>query len=286
MAAQAVRPAELIVVDASTNTATERLCASEPLPKTLTRCIRSPTAGAATQRNTGSAYASQPFLWYLDDDVILEPDCLPRLWGAISGDEKMGGVSAMIVNQSYRRPGRVGRIVYALLNGRAEHSYAGKCIGPAINFLPEDRDDLPEIVPTQWLNTGCTIYRREALPSPPFGEKFTGYSLLEDLALSLTVGKRWKLANARTARIFHDSQPGEHKSAIEDIVHMDFVNRFYIMIDVLNKRRLVDLTKFALLQLFITLSVAKNPRVFLSTIRGQWAGIIEILKRRRSGWMG
>ncbi len=58
------------------------------------------------------------------------------------------------------------------------------------------------MVPVEWLNTTCTLYRREALPDPPFLSHFTGYSLMEDLALSLTVGKRWKLANARGLRIF------------------------------------------------------------------------------------
>jgi hypothetical protein len=31
---------------------------------------------------------------------------------------------------------------------------------------------------------------------------------MEKVTLSLTGGKRWKLANGRTARIDHDSQPG------------------------------------------------------------------------------
>jgi GT2 family glycosyltransferase len=283
MAAQTVLPAELIIVDASTNTATEELCASGPLPGALTHYIKSPIAGAAAQRNTGTTHASQPFVWYLDDDVVLEPDCLARLWEAISGDEKIGGLSAMIVNQSYQQPGRISRLVYALLNGRVEQSYAGKCIGPAINFLPEDRDDLPEIVATEWLNTTCTIYRREALPSPPFGKKFTGYSLLEDLSLSLNIGRRWRLANVRTARVYHDSQPGEHKAVAQDIVHMGLVNRYYIMTEVLGRRGVADHAKFALLQLFAALSVAGKPRMLIATVKGQFSGAAEIIRRAKSG---
>src|SRR4029077_19457523 len=108
-------------------------------------------------------------------------------------------------------PGRVSRLVFRLMGERREASYAGKGLGPAGNLLPENRDDLPEMVPVQWLNTTCTMYRREALPEPPFPTNFTGYSLMEDLALSLQVGKSWRLMNARTARVFHDSQPGDHK---------------------------------------------------------------------------
>jgi glycosyltransferase involved in cell wall biosynthesis len=283
MAAQTEVPTEIIVVDASTDAATEQLCATEKVGEKLIRYIKSPIAGAAAQRNIGTANASHPFVWFLDDDVILEPDCLGRLWKAISGDERIGGVNAMIVNQSYRQPGRISRVVYALLNGRAERSYAGRCIGPAINFLPEDRDDLPEIVPIEWLNTTCTIYRAAALPNPPFSNHFIGYSLMEDLALSLAVGKTWQLANVRAARVFHDSQPGEHKAVAHDIVRMGLVNRYYIMTEVLDRRGVVDHAKFALLQLFTALSVARKPRMLLSTVKGQFAGIAEIIRGGKSG---
>jgi FkbM family methyltransferase len=132
------------------------------------------------------------------------------------------------------------------------------------------------------LNTTCTIYRTEALPEPPFAENFKGYSLLEDLALSLTVGKRWKLANVRTARVFHDSQPGPHKAAIQDLVRMGLVNRYYVMTEILDRRGISDHVKFALLQLFAVLSVARTPRVLISTVKGQFTGVAEIVRRGKS----
>jgi hypothetical protein len=123
-------------------------------------------------------------------------------------------------------------------------------LGPAVNLLPEDRDDLPEVVPVEWLNTTCTLYRREALPDPPFPPQFHGYSLMEDLALSLTVGKRWPLANARTARIFHDSQPGTHKSDPAVLAEMQLVNRHYVMTKILGRNRVADYLKLILFELF------------------------------------
>jgi hypothetical protein len=47
------------------------------------------------------------------------------------------------------------------------------------------------------------------------------------VALSLTAGKRWKLANARTARIYHDSQPGTHNSDPRVLAEMQLVNCYY-----------------------------------------------------------
>ncbi len=143
---------------------------------------RANVTGAAAQRNAGRSHgATQPFVWFFDDDILFEPDCVQRLWSAIESDRQLGGVNAMITNQRYQSPGMISRLMFTLMNGGPEKSFAGKLIGPAINLLPEDRDDLPEVVPVEWLNTTCTIYRREALPSPPFESFFTGYSLMEDV---------------------------------------------------------------------------------------------------------
>jgi len=107
----------------------------------------------------------------------------------MQSDAGIGGVNAMITNQQYHTPGRVSRIMYRLMHGKKSASYAGKCIGPASNLLPQDIDSLPEYQPVEWLNTTCTLYRKEALPQPAFHSHFTGYSLMEDVSLSLTVAK-------------------------------------------------------------------------------------------------
>jgi hypothetical protein len=166
----------------------------------------------------------------------------------------------MITNQRYLPPGRVSRLLFPFLHGRAEASYAGKCIGPAFNLLPEDRPDLPEVVPVEWLNSTCTLYRRQALPQPLFPPNFTGYSLMEDVTLSLMVGKKWKLANARTARIFHDSQPGDHKSNPAVLAKMELINRHYVMSCILGRQQLGDYLKLAVLQIFgIAASLVSVP---------------------------
>jgi hypothetical protein len=149
-------------------------------------------------------------------------------------------------------------------------------LGPAVNLLPEDRENLPEVVPVEWLNTTCTLYRREALPSPPFDSVFTGYSMMEDLTLSLRVGKKWKLANARTARIFHDSQPGSHKSDPVALAEMELVNRYYVMTQVMGNRRFRDFVRLFLWEAFqlSACAVASQSRPTLPALwRGKWRGL-------------
>src|ERR1700686_3866574 len=242
LAEQTAQPAELRIVDASTNGSTRSLCVEEVIPglrSTVSWCGAN-LAGAASQRNQGVRGCSQPVIGFMDDDILFEPDCFVRLWRALQSDDRTGGGNAMIMNQRYQSPGRISQIVFRLLDNRPLSSYPGGVLGPAVNLLPEDREDLPEAVSVDWLNTTCTLYRREALPDPPFPDRFEGYSMMEDLALSLTVGRCWKLANARTARIYHDSQPGEHKSDPGLVAEMELVNRHYVMTKVLGRSRFPD----------------------------------------------
>jgi hypothetical protein len=189
----------------------------------------------------------------------------------------------MIVNQRYQPPGRASRLMFWLMAGRTEKTYAGRVLGPAVNLLPEDREDLPEVVPVEWLNTTCTLYRREALPQPPFPDTFTGYSLMEDLALSLTVAKRWRLANARTARIYHDSQPGRHEDDPVAVSRMELVNRHYVMTVVMGKHGIADYGRFALWELFQLISCAIDNRGgigFWRRLRGKMLGLCNVLGSR------
>jgi GT2 family glycosyltransferase len=275
LAQQSAQPADLIVVDGSADSATADVC-SHPPTSLQCRISRLPATviGAAPQRNQGMVIASHPVVLFVDDDVVFEPECISRMHEALQADRRVGGVSAMITNQRYHSPGPVTRSLYAALNGRRRASYAGRCLGPAVNVLPEDREDLPEVVPVEWLNTTCTIYRREALPAPPFDAIFHGYSLCEDLTLSLRVSRRWRLVNARTARIFHDTQPGDHKRNRAALAEMELVNRYYLMREILRQSSPRDYGKLAMWELFtLATALAAGPRQFAEDAWGKLRGL-------------
>src|ERR1017187_2759715 len=284
LARQSAQPAELRIVDASRDRSTRSLCSEEGIPGLRSSMSWSSAAlvGAASQRNQGVHGCSQPVIGFMDDDILFEPECFARLWRALRSDDRIGGVNAMITNQHYQSPGRVSHFVFRLLDSRPESSYAGGVLGPAVNLLPEDSGDLPEVVLVEWLNTTCTLYRREALPDPPFPDHFKGYSLMEDLTLSLTVGRCWKLANVRTARIYHDSQPGIHKGDPELIAEMQLVNRHYVMTKVLGRSRVSDYLKLFLFELFSLASILQSPAgrmVFGPTLRGKIRACRQILMK-------
>ena len=287
LAEQSAQPTEILLIDASDDNDTR--AAVEEHGKTVRGGSailwrKAAEVGAAAQRNAGMALAKQPFVLFCDDDVLFEPECMTRLWEAIGADTSLGGVSAMIVNQKYHAPGMISRFMFALMNGTAADTFAGKVIGPAVHLLPEDRDEMPESVPVDWMNLGCTIYRREALPNPPFLTRFGVYSLMEDLALSLEVAKKWKLANVRTARIFHDSQPGHYKSDPRILSYMELVNRHHVMVQILGRRSTTDYLKLIAWEIFSTATgCVQRPGLTraLEIVRGKYAAVREIRRSKR-----
>jgi cellulose synthase/poly-beta-1,6-N-acetylglucosamine synthase-like glycosyltransferase len=285
--AQFVLPTELIIVDASCDKSTRAVASAFAAEVEAEGCrvLWEPAmlGGAAAQRNQGVALAQQPVICFFDDDIIFGQDCIARLWRALQSDPSLGGVNAMITNQLYRPPRVLSRWMFRLMAGRAQASYAGRVLGPAVNLLPEDRDDLPDVVPVEWLNLGCTLYRYKALPDPVFGGCFTGYSLMEDLALSLAVGRNWKLANVRSARIYHDSRPGAHKDEPVARSRMELVNRHHVMTEVLQRRSRADYARLALWECFQLAVCAIQRRAdltFWRVLRGKLLGLRDILMGR------
>jgi GT2 family glycosyltransferase len=282
LAAQTRVPETVVLVDASSGMESQQLFERGADRFADPRYQRASLAGAAAQRNEGvaSVRAFATTILFLDDDVRLAPDCVERLWAALDGDPGLGGVNAMITNQRYTSPGLVSRTLFRVLHGRRETTYAGLCVGPAMNLLPEDRADLPDVVPVQWLNTTCTLYRTAALPAPPFPDRFTGYSLFEDVALSLTVGRTWRLANTRTARIVHESRGGAHKSDPRAMARMELVNRHFVMTRILGRRSLADYARLLLVEAFglanelrSATGVTRLPHV----VAGKCQGVIDLL---------
>ncbi len=290
LAEQEALPAELVLVDASRESRSREAAGAFAEGFARRGCTLSweeaRVAGAGAQRNQGLARVSQDAVWFFDDDVYFAPACLKRLAAALQSDRRLGGVSAMIVNQSYGSPGRVSRLLFAVMAGRRLLSYAGCVVGPAVNFLPEDRDDLPEVVAVEWLNTTCTLYRREALPNPSFAPNFDSYSFMEDLALSLVVGKSWKLANARRARIFHDSQPGAHKDNVAARSKKELMDRHHIMTRLLGRRGFGDYLRLFLWESFQLAVCAVEKRggpEFWQALEGKAAGLRDLCGAAKRG---
>lgn len=269
---QDTQPAEIIIIDGSVNFNKINQSDFQNLESNIIH-QKAIELGAAKQRNQGIALAITNIIGFFDDDIILEKDCIKNLWEGIQKHPNCGGANAVITNQSYHPLGKFSKIFYSLMGADTSRSLAGKCIGPAICFLPS-LESKEEYLNVDWLNLGCTLYRKEALPIPVFDKHFTGYSLMEDLALSLRVRKNWGLLTISKAKIYHDSQPSEGKNNAFINSEMDLVNRFYIMKYILEQHTLKDCCKLFFQQLFS--AVASKKIISTSYFKGKISAIKKI----------
>ena len=139
-------------------------------PTGRARCRRGPGRGRTgcgrTRRRRRTAARRRPGRW-------------PARWRPTAGPRTARRTAASCRGPSGRSSRRATRPTPAA-RGRGASGRAGG------SDLARGRVRIfPEVASVEWLNTTCTIYRGEALPSPPFCNQFTGYSLMEDLALSL-----------------------------------------------------------------------------------------------------
>ena len=278
---QNVHPSEIIVIDASDETTPPE--ASYHKDGIFYVLLKAEMKGAALQRIQGLSRAKYPFILFMDDDIILEEYCIEKLWNGLNDNILAGGVNAFITNQYYHTPGSITNYFYQTMHGKKLDTYAGMCIGPAWNLLPAKESTGILYNEVDWLNTTCTLYRKVALPDPLFSSHFQGYSLLEDVALSLTIGKNWKLYNIPSARIFHDSQPGAHKNSVYSLAKMELINRFFIMKNVMGRSTLIYKLKLILFETWGIAASLKHSagwKNLVPVIMGKLAAIPDLIRQR------
>jgi glycosyltransferase involved in cell wall biosynthesis len=289
---QTRKPERVVVADGAPAPGVESLvlefAAKSSLPITYLRCVR---VGAAAQRNEAIEHVREEVILFMDDDLYAEPECIDKMLSVFQlsgGDSRLsgvswpiGGVGAILVNQHGHPPSRAFKRWLDFLADQKCDSYAGKVIGPAVNLLPELHSH-EEIVPVEWLNSGCTAYRRETFLESRFGERFEGYSFMEDVDLSVRINKRWGLVVHTGARAYHDSQPSRFKRPFLK-ARMAVVNRYHVMASSLKRTSLRHHVKFLALQLmtmfFILRDSIRSRRISEAVfgIGGTLAGCVSII---------
>ena len=208
---------------------------------------RSPVASAAAQRNQGAASADEDLLLFIDDDLYPDPDCIEKMVTPFEQDDtgRLGGMGVLLKNELAHPPSPRAKRWFDMLADEVLPDYGGRVIGPAVNFYVSPTTD-GRIVEVMWLNAGCTIYRRTAFAEERFGERFIGYSFMEDVDLSLRVARKWKLRVHTGAMAFHDSQPSHFKTPFRK-ARMSIENRYYVMTETMKKTSSLHHGKFLLL---------------------------------------
>lgn len=205
-------------------------------------------SGAAIQRNEAAARADSDILFFLDDDVYPEPDCLANVMAVFHNDpdHQIGGVGCILNNEQVPMPSKRAKRWFDFLADEVCDDYRGRVIGPALNFYARpDVTDSP--LPVDWLNSGCTAYRKLAFDDEKFNACFfMDYSFMEDLDLSIRVARNWKLVVETRARSFHDAQPSRYKTPFRRS-KMAVRNRYHVMSNTLQRISFKYHAKFVLL---------------------------------------
>ncbi|HEV2756386.1 MAG TPA: glycosyltransferase family 2 protein [Actinomycetota bacterium] len=275
LVAQTVLPAELVVVDSSDGTPTRReieeLCSAagikldyhHPAPRGLT-----------VQRNVGIDRSSGDPVFFVDDDVWMDPDCHEQVlkeyekWGP-----ELGGVRA-----TPKRPARpsLGTRLYRKLFGIGGWwpEASGK-VRPG--FYAEGVSDSAGVRRLEYFNGWFMSYRREVFDHERFDEALAGYGYKEDIDFSYRVSRRYVLVQTPKARCDH-LKSGASRLNSHQLQRMNLANQFYL------HRKLMPQTAFhkaalwwAWIGLFI-LNVGKaaqtrDPGLVTGMVAGAWEQI-------------
>ncbi|HJP91863.1 MAG TPA: glycosyltransferase [Pyrinomonadaceae bacterium] len=221
---------EVIVADASTDSQTAEVIADPEWQRAglvVTRVTVHPP-NAVRQRMAAIEIARGENLLLLDDDVVLEPDCVQRLLSLLQEDEDVVAVSADFNNQSWPAPTRIWQLYLRHVLGIDAKDWQGKVVGPLLRFGYNPAPSGPTEI--EWLGSGNSLVRHSAfLNAGGFSDFFLHRCTInEDVDLGLKLRKFGRIMFCPAARMAHHHTPSGRVSnfvAAED----DLFNRFFIL---------------------------------------------------------
>lgn len=197
-------PEELIVVD---DGELEAVPLWDELSTAGVHCeyVRKNTPGLTESRNLGVSMATGEVIFFLDDDVILEPDYLEQIMAVYEADAQgqVGGVGGAITNKPKLTPLRALRRLWNipfLVCGWREGRVLPSGFGTDFGTTPFPLRTVSEV---DFLDGGVCSFRREVFDELSFTDAYRRYAFGEDKDFTYRVSRRWKLMYTPLARLVH-----------------------------------------------------------------------------------
>lgn len=192
---QARRPEEIIVVDASGDADTQRICLSRDCSDVKIRYIKT-KPGITAQRNAGVKQASCSVMGFIDDDSIMERHCLEEIEKTFLERSDIGAATGIIETPPLSLFQNIFRRLFLLIrldgNGRLQPSgYPAFCYSPKTD------------IEVNCARGGFAFYKKEVFSAFSFDENISNTGCLEDVDFSFRVSKAFKLLQTSRAKIFH-----------------------------------------------------------------------------------
>lgn len=270
LARQSFKVDEVLVADGSADGGTADLVAEacwEQAGLRIRQLIVQPP-NAVRQRVAAIAEARGDYLLLLDDDVVLEPDCIEQMITLLRKDTAIVGVSADFNNQSWSMPTTAWRLYLRYVLGMDEGAWQGRVVGPLLRFGYNPSPGRP--MPIEWIGAGNTMMRSAAYHRAGGFSDFFLYrcTMNEDVDLGLKLAKLGKLALCPAARMGHFHAPGGRVSpmiAAED----DLYNRYLVMRRTQGRS---SIAAFGLILLFFSIETVSSLAGCLRRMRGNGFG--------------
>lgn len=239
---QEIKPAQLIIVDASPDSETEESIKGRQSLERLADSVvyvrvAGPLKGLTRQRNFGVRLVKTDLVAFFDDDIVLLPGCLQAMVETHRAlGEAVVGVGAYIQDQwpgprALRTLWRL-RVLLRMVPQLRPGSYHRSGMPLPWSLLnPTD-----EVVDGDWLQGGATMWKTATVRQVGFCEALSGYGLAEDLDFSLRARRKGQLVVAGAARLQHLHAPGGRPNHYQ-LGYMAIYNQYEI-----HRRALPDRT--------------------------------------------
>ena len=271
---QSVKPGQIIVVDSGTVRADTVI---GEFPKLPVSYIFSQPPSASRQRNEGLAAVSSSaeYIGFIDDDAVFEENSFQEMnhfWS--TARPLVGGASFNMANHpplfaaSLKTHSFVERLgLYSSKRGAVLPSGFQTMIGTV------DKDTRVD-----WLPSGAVLWQKRILDRYRFDEWYKGYSYLEDLDFSYTVGRSHQLFVVAGARYYH-FPPSQGRGSDYEFGKKEVKHRLYFV------RKNPGLSKGKCTQALILrmlisllLIVRTGSPTYLKRALGNFVGLIQSVK--------
>lgn len=120
-------------------------------------------AGYAGGCNAGLRRAESPYVLFLNDDAVLEPDALGHLVEAAEGDSQIGALQPKILSLPERRKGRRAFDYAGAAGGLVDRLGYPYCLGRSFREREEDRGQYDQPQEIFWASGVALFARRDLL---------------------------------------------------------------------------------------------------------------------------
>jgi len=271
-------PEQIIIVDASISDETKCFCEDSELGRKLPiTYFRSPRTGLSFQNNYGILRSTGELILILDDDLVLYPDYVGELASVFENDalHRIGAVCGIIDGLKVYPTEYIGYLFGYPPN---KPGYVARS-GRAVKVTPTS---FTEPTKVKWVSGGLSMWRREVFLEDRFTLIFNGYSVGNDLELSVRVASKWNLVVNPKALCQHLQSTGGRPDHFQR-GKKEIWNFHYIFIFDIADKRWIDYIEYIWSRIGILLqNLAPLPlhvcrwTDFLWRALGNIVGVIEI----------